>query len=220
MEKLTDMSTTIDDTERELRAQRIVTEWDGIFPVYEAFYIHAIMYAADRAVESFERYDLAHANDQSAPDQVSAVHEALGHAGALSRFFWPSGAGPRRKPAAIALTNARADKLRAAFQLNDKSPLKARALRDALEHFDERLDNYLLSSDAGQYAPIPQIGDSRDLPNGRNHIFKLVDPTLSAFVILDSKFDFASIRTAVVEILIDARTMSKNGDRLRPVPRN
>ena len=49
-------------------------------------------------------------------------------------FFWSPGAGPARKRAIRALSEVRAKKLRAAFQLTDASPLKARSLRDALEH--------------------------------------------------------------------------------------
>lgn len=99
--------------------------------------------------------------------------------------------------------------------MTDDSPLKDRSLRDALEHFDERLDRYLLSSDAGQYMPAPTIGDSEGLPNGRDHIFKLVDPKTESFVVLDSKFNFGAIRKEVTRILLDARRMSQNGDRLR-----
>lgn len=214
------MSSIVDSAELEQRAALIVRESEGIWPLYEAFYIHSIMYTADRAIEAFERYDAALAAGRSAPDQVSPVHEAMGYAGSLSRFFWSSGAGPARKRAIRALSEARAKKLRAAFQLTDASPLKARSLRDALEHFDERLDEYLLTSDAGKYAPIPQVGDSSDLPNGHDHIFKLVDPARSAFVILDQKFEFAEIRGEVARILLEARAMSKNGDRLRPIDRS
>ncbi len=208
--------TPLSESDLDLRARRIVNEWDGIYPLYEAFYIHSIMYSADRVLEAFERYDSLRRKNAPAPDQVSAVHEALGHAAALSRFFWPSGVGPRRRTAQRELTQARAAKLRTAFGLTDSSPLKDRSLRDALEHFDERIDRYLLSSDAGQYMPVPRIGDSSTLPDGMHHIFKLVDPATESFVILDSKFRFGEIRQEATRILLEARRMSKSGDRLKP----
>jgi len=176
------------------------------------------MYTADRVLEAFERYDRLREEGASAPDQVSAVHEALGHAAALSRYFWPSGAGPRSRAPLRALTAARAAKLRSAFDLTEASPLKDRALRDALEHFDERLDHYLLTSDAGQYIPVPRVGDSTDLPDALTHIFKLVDPATETFVILDRKFPFGPVRREATRILLAARRMSKTGDRLSPKP--
>ncbi len=200
------------------RAGLITDEWNGIFALYEAFYIHSIEYSADRSIEAFERYDAMRASGASGPDQVSAIHEALGHAASLSRFFWPSGAGPRARPALRDLKDARARKLRQAFGSEDHSPLKDRSLRDALEHFDERIDLYLLTSDAGTYMPVPRIGDSTELPNGREHVFKLVDPDRQRFVILDKKFNFGEVRDEVTRILRLARQMRENGARLRPQP--
>jgi hypothetical protein len=210
----------LDPAEIERRASFIIEASEGIHPPYEAFYIHSVMYAADRCIESFERYDASRAQGRPAPDQVSAVHEALGHAGAVSRFFWPSGAGPKRPKALRELASARAAKLRAAFQLTDASALKDRNLRDALEHFDERIDEYLLGSEAGQYTPVPRVGDSGALPNATDHVFKLVDPDRACFLILDHKFDFGGIRAEVALILQDAHYMDRHGARLRPVPRN
>jgi hypothetical protein len=83
-----------------------------------------------------------------------------------------------------------------------------------LEHFDERLDQYLLTSDAGRYLPLPRVGDSEGLPDGINHVFKLVDPERQVFVILDRRFEFGPIIAEVAQILLAARRMSENGDRL------
>ena len=68
---------TIDEGDLDLRGARIVAEWDGIYPLYEAFYIHSIMYSADRVLEAFERYDAAHGSNASGQDQVSPVVEFL-----------------------------------------------------------------------------------------------------------------------------------------------
>lgn len=106
--------------------------------------------------------------------------------------------------------------LRAAFNLTGDSPLRDRSLRDSLEHFDERLDKYLLTSDAGQYMPLPRVGDSEGLPDGNRHIFKLLDPDRSVFMVLDAKFDFAPVRAEVARVLIEAGRMSRSGDRLSP----
>ena len=204
----------MDIDELERRAGKIADEWQGIFATYEAFYIQSIMYTADRCLESFERYDKLRRDGGAGVDQVSAVHEALGHAASLSRYFWQSGAGPRKRPKMSALQKARAQKLRDAFGLSDSSALRDRSLRDSLEHFDERLDEYLLRSGAGQYLPLPRVGDSDGLPDGIKHIFKLVDPERQVFVILDRRFEFGPILAEVEQILLAARRLSENGDRL------
>ena len=204
----------MEKSELDSRADRIVGEWSGIFAPYEAFYIHSILYSADRVLEAFERYESLRSKAAPGPDQVSAIHEALGHAASLSRFFWPSGAGPKKSVAQKALSSTRAKKLREAFRLTDTSALKDRSLRDALEHFDERLDAYLLTSDAGQYAPLPRIGSADGLPAPGIHIFKLVDPDAQEFVILDRKFNFGRVRAEASTILLKARQMSQAGDRL------
>lgn len=208
----------VDEQERLYRARQITEEWGGIFPAYEAFYIHSILYTADRSIEAFERYDTGKAEGAVDPDLVSAVHEALSHAASLSRYFWPSGAGRQVPVPYTKLKEARARKLRDAFQLRDSSPLKDRSLRDALEHFDERVDRYLLTSDAGHYMPLPRIGDSSSLPDGRNHVFKLVDSERQVFLVLGQHFAFAPIREEVTRILLSARRMSKTGDRLQVDP--
>jgi hypothetical protein len=193
-----------------------VDHYSGIFPPYEAFYIHSIMYEADRVLAAFEQYGELRSKDASWPDQVSAIHEALGHAGALSRFFWPSRSSRFVSKSIQALREARAGKLRLAFRMGDESPLKDRRLRDALEHFDERLDKYLLTSGAGEYAPVPRIGDSEGLPDGANHVFKLVDPSRSTFLILDVKLQFGGIREEAARVLLETRRMMQNGARLLP----
>jgi len=66
--------------ELDSRADLIVGDWNGIFGLYEAFYIHSIMFTADRCLASFENYDLLRREGGPGVDQVSAVHEALGHA--------------------------------------------------------------------------------------------------------------------------------------------
>jgi hypothetical protein len=174
------------------------------------------LYVADRCLDGFDHYEHLRTSGVVGHDQVSAVHEAMGHAAALSRYFWPSGVGPKQHASFKRLRQARAAKLRMAFGLTDESPLRDRSLRDALEHFDERLDVYLLTSDAGQYIPVPRVGDSTGLPNGVTHVFKLVDPDRQVFIILDTRFEFGNLRDEVQRIYSAAKVMTETGDRLPP----
>lgn len=201
--------------EIERRAILIAETLGGIHPPYEAFYIRSIIYSVGRAREAFERFNAARAVSDTNENQLSAIHEALGHTGSLSRFFWPSGSGGRGLKSRKKLKNARATKLREAFGLTDNSPLKDRRLRDSLEHFDERLDEYLLTNDSGDFFPDALIGDSKVADDRATHIFKLVDPGSSCFVLLGEKYFFQDIQREVYRIYDLAVEMDRNGCKLR-----
>jgi len=210
------MNNSLNKEELDRRAEIITKQYAGIHPPSEAFYINSILYSAGRAREAFQRFDVARSLNDTEAFQVSSVHEALGHSGALSRFFWPSYYKKESK-ALRSLKEQRAKKLRAAFALTDTSALRDRGLRDFLEHFDERLDQYLLRHDSGYFFPGAQIGDSSlalaDDPKG--HIFKLVDPSTCCFVLLGEKHYFADLRKEVERVYELVNEMDKNGCRLR-----
>ena len=104
--------------------------------------------------------------------------------------------------------------MRQAFDLSDDSPLKNRGLRDLLEHFDERLDQYLLRNDSGYFFPDAMIGDSALSDDKSGHLFKLVDRNSSCFVLLGEKHFFDGILTEVNKIYDRAREFDSNGRRL------
>jgi hypothetical protein len=204
----------LSDADIERRASSIASEWDGIYPAYEAFYIQSILYAAGRADAAFECFELARIQGESDAAQVSAIHEALGHAAGLSRFFWPSALGGRRAAALLGLRQARAAVLRAAFALDDDSPLRDRNLRDSLEHFDEKLDSYLLANTTGYFFPDPMVDYADIVDENVGHIFKLVDPQRSIFVILGQKFDCGTVSREVSKVLKFVEAMARSGARI------
>jgi hypothetical protein len=207
----------IDQAELDRRASLIVEQFEGIHSPYEAFYIRSIAYSAGRARDAFLRFAAAKAVRDTADNLVSSIHEALGHAASLSRFFWPSGLGGRSSAALKKLKAARALNLRNAFDLNDESPLKNRKLRDSLEHFDERLDFYLLTQDSGYFFPDAMIGDLEAADDPVGHLFKLVDPDRACFVLLGEAHCFGGLRKEVERIHDLALIMDRNGCRLRSV---
>ncbi len=204
----------IDINELEERANIVKNEWNGIFAPYEAFYIHSIIYAAERTLGAFDRYDFEvnFAKEKSAMMAISAIQEALTHAANLSRFFWPS--RPKGEKPIIRLKNARAEKLRQAFQLSDSSPLKDRTLRDTLEHFDERLDRFLLENDAGYFIPTPIVAELEQIDEVTK-IFKMADPHKGVFVLLGECFEYENIRNEVILINELAQNFDEKGSRLR-----
>lgn len=198
----------LDDDVRKEREALIAREYHGIYPAYEAFYIQSIIYAAERSDAAFERFDEAVAAHLPPTLIVATVQEALTHAGALSRFFWPM------KKKENVLTVARGIRLRDAFALDETSALKWRRLRNAFEHFDEDLDRFLLDDRAGCFFPSPLVDDQALTDDSIGHIFKLVDPKHGICVLLGEKFEFRPLRSEVRRILSRARQMDEQGGRL------
>jgi hypothetical protein len=180
----------LDKAELERRAHLTVTECDGIQPPYVAFYIEAIYYAAERAAAAFQRFTESAKAGKSASDIVASVHEALGHA-------IEKKARPR----------ARAARLRQLFAVGNGSALQDRNLRNALEHFDERLDEYLLADIAGYIFPDPMVEDADLADEELGHIFRLVDPQTETFVLLGKKHLFGAMRSEVERIAALAGSM-------------
>jgi hypothetical protein len=195
------------DAERARREKIVIDDCQGILPYTEAFYLESIAYTAGRAVSAFIRFDEAVSTKDSNDDIVAAVQEALTHVAALSRFFWPA-----RK---TALSNARGKRLREAFQVPEGSPLQSRELRNALEHFDERLDEFLLEDHAGSFFPSAMVDDASLSEEQTGHIFRLVDPKTSKFVLLGTAYSFGELHREAERIQSLAEESSDRGGRLR-----
>ncbi|WP_224041641.1 hypothetical protein [Cupriavidus respiraculi] len=76
-------------------------------------------------------------------------HSILTHASNISRLLWPI-PGKRNDPHRESRAE-RGAKLRELLGVGDDHPLRNRALRDHLEHFDERLDDWDRTSEHGNY---------------------------------------------------------------------
>ncbi|OPF92702.1 hypothetical protein [Rhodopseudomonas palustris] len=202
----------IERQEIRRREQIVSKEYGGILPHCEAFYIHSIHYSASRAQRAFGRLSEELLQGLSATFITASIHEALSHSAALSRYFWPS----RNKGVA----EARSFKLRRAFSLDDGSPLRNRKLRDALDHFDERLDEYLLTYDTGYFFPTPMIDNHELASDPSARIFKLVDPHAKRFVVLGEQFSFEHLAEETARISALAQLMGNTGRLLStPSPR-
>ena len=205
----------MDINEKERRAEIIATKFDGIFPPVEAFYILSIAYSAKRCLDAFNRYDALGKKEENAEDLVSIVQEAVGHAAALSRYFWPSPHGKKKQPMLKELKETRGEKLRKAFEVNEESPLFNRDLRNAWEHFDERLDEYFLENDSGYFFPSCLLDTHILADDPTGHIFKLLDIKEECLVLMGKKYFYAPIRTEVLRLHCQSKDFDANGSRLR-----
>lgn len=208
----------MNNIELEKRALICANDFKGIVPYNEAFYLHSIIYSATRCLDSFARFDKLKTTQGNAEDLVSLVQEAIGHSAALSRYFWPSESKHQKKtqPNLATQKEKRGEKLRIAFHLDESSPLFNRSLRNAWEHFDERLDAYFLESESGYFFPNCILGSHTLADEPIAHIFKLLDTESECLVLLGVKFFFSPIRVAVQTILNLALEFDTNGARLPP----
>ncbi len=191
----------ISNEELERRAEITLDTCGGIQPIHIAFYDISIRYSAERALAAFELYDYLRYENADAESLISAVQEAVGHVGALSRYFWPSTLGKKKKVIKqYELKLARGKKLREKFKISEESPLSDRDLRNAWEHFDEKLDTYVLSNDAGYFFPTPMIQSHELADDSVGKIFKLLDLESECLVLLGKKFFFGPFRTEVKRI--------------------
>ncbi len=125
-----------------------------IWPQHEVFYIESMLFHTRQACASMEyisdligRIDKLRGEGRTPEFDCSIaldhVQSVVLCAAAISRYFWP--VRKNHLP--------RGAYLQAVLQINDDSPLRDRSLRDAAEHFDERLDKYLSAGIVGLIMP-------------------------------------------------------------------
>jgi hypothetical protein len=183
----------------------IAEQYSGILPFHEAFYIRSIGVAAQKGAEEFENY---RTRIRSKDEVLRAIHDlqtALTHAAIVSRFFWPASRD--------LLTVTRAARLRLGYNLNDSDPLADRALRNAIEHFDERLDKFLARSPTGPIVDMV-IGDHSIADDPLGYVLRLVDSEAEIFVLLGKKFRFVGVEMSLRSISNLSVAMAKKGYRL------
>jgi len=184
-----------------------------IWPEHEAFYIQSMLFHTRQACVSIDLVaDLVGRLSSErkfgiAPDFDCSV--ALDHvqnivirAAAISRYFWPS-----RKH-----SNDRDTRLRSAFQINDDYVLRNRDLRDAAEHFDERLDTYLEGGIVGYIIPEwfgPQL--KKEVPT---HYFRAYFINTGHLQILDQEFFVQPIVQEVIRVHNLLASFDENGGRM------
>lgn len=142
-----------------------------------------------------------------------SIHSLLTHASNISRMFWPprpskvkaegQGAGPED-------FSERGATLRAAVGLpDDGHPLKSRRLRDHLEHFDERLDDWVNTSHARNYAQdtIAPWGSISGI--AESDVMRWYDQQSRRFIFRGESLDVQELVTAIGKLLPVARAASE-----------
>ena len=167
-----------------------------ILPFYGVFYLQAMLFNTHGALSSLDRVvtklegRLGEPWDSSDGREVlDGVQSIATHAAALARYFWP--ADKRYK--------SRGDHLRKVFKVDESSSLFDRELRNSLEHFDERLDDYLRHQPMGMFYPEyvgPTFSDN-GVPTHRHRAYFTDTDT---FVVLGKKFRIDPICIEVARV--------------------
>lgn len=182
-----------------------------IWAPHQAFYIQAMLFNSESATRSVQHFnsviDVVLENSPEDPLSAIPVHDLLSHlqnvvmqAAALSRYFWP-------------VRNAHAERgteLRRALRVGDDSPLRSRDLRNAIEHFDERLDAFLAGGLVGHILPeyVGPLVESRDVPV---HLFRAYYLDVGVFELLGRRYEMNPIAIEVGRVHELLRKMNSEG---------
>lgn len=181
-----------------------------VHPPYQAFYIQSMLFNAASAVRSVHQVnamlDAAVTSSPEAPYEalygtrfLAELQSLVVHAAALSRYFWPVGKDHRW----------RGDELRQVFEITDDNPLRSRELRNAIEHFDERLDRYLADGIVGYILP-EYIGTAIKSDGVPAHIFRAYYVETASFQLLGDTYAIQPIASEVGKIY--SKLVKMDGD--------
>lgn len=187
----------------------------GIQAPYEAFYVHAMLFSTRSAMSSIESVttmlsDISEGRrgekgSETDMDQIlNQLQNVIAQGAALSRYFWPV-----RKE-----HDARGSQLRKAIEVTDDSALKVRSLRDAIEHFDERLDIYLCADSVAGVVMPQYVGNSIEAGPIPNHFFRAYFVDTGVFQLLDENYEIPPIADEISRVHESLKTSLQSGGRL------
>ena len=161
-------------------------------PSFERAYLRELLIQAEYALLGVQRMN--ELLQQDAP--VLFFREAQGvlsHAAAISRLLWP----PRNKDERA---RTRGEHLRSVLQVPDDHALQARTLRDHLEHFDERLDQWTQETTHGTIVDLC-IGPASSFVGGasvgRGDFLRVYEPDRNVFTFRGDEFNIQELVTGI-----------------------
>lgn len=175
-----------------------------VWPHHIAFYEESLRSRVTSALNSVE---VANSIIQTLPSEeplssdwrrvlLDEMQNIVIQSGAISKFFWPPRNGKNE------LHKKRGEFLQKLFNIKPDSPLKSRKVRDHIEHFDEKLDNYLYDPQkpvSGYIFPelVADIDDNEGTPH---HIFRGYYLQTGIFQILNEQIEINSLVEEIVKI--------------------
>jgi hypothetical protein len=192
-----------------------------IWPPYEACYIQSMLFNSTSAVRSIlwlenilsklpERATAEDIDRLPAKFILNELQNMVLQAGALSRYFWPVRSDYK----------ARGQLLQECFAVSEASPLFNRDLRNAIEHFDERLDKYFSRVVVGCFFPEYVGGRPHDKDGVPGHFFRAYFVDTEEFRLLDKDFEMKPLADEILFVHEHLELMDKEGGRFQPAKRD
>jgi hypothetical protein len=129
------------------------------------------------------------------------IHSFLTHAAVVSKIFWPAD----RKKA------ERGEYLRTLFDLEDDHPLMSRSVRNDLDHFDERIDEWALKSKG--HNRLDHIIGPRNFVGGfffeGGDTFRQYIPNEGVFMFRGNEIDIGKIARSLGQLVSSCEKMEK-----------
>lgn len=153
-----------DEEKEELYAEHV--QEVGIWPPYEAFYLQAILFHTHSVILSREYLDSLE-DDHSNLEVMDFFQTVVLHAASISRYFWPTSWRQKTEKNGLLIRQRRAAKLRDFYKVDENSALYSRNLRNDIEHFDERIDEFVTKFMGGRI--LPEFVGSYEGVEGSNY---------------------------------------------------
>lgn len=152
--------------------------------------------------------------DPGRSDVFIPLQAFVHHTAAVSRIFWPPGA---RDKHARQRSQRRGELLRQSIGIHSPHVIQARTLRDHLEHFDERLDDWAERSKRRNIVhrmvgPRQAIGGDGIEDGDIIHHF---DPAQKAYAFRGEHFDIQALVLGVEDVYLKASSKIELIDRGR-----
>jgi len=190
-------------------------KYPAIPPPYEAFYIEAMLRHTNSALDSAEIVsdwiqlivdDNRKALELPKYKLFEHLQIIIQEAAALSRYLWPVRSGKQQ------VHERRGKEIRLSLDIAEDNALKDRNLRNHIEHFDEKLDEYLLRGSAGEIIP-QDVRAEIPISEVPLHIFKGFYINQRVFILLGKQYEILPLVSAIEEIHEKLSMFMNNGCR-------
>lgn len=178
----------------------------SIWTPHQAFYIQSMLFNTTSSFQSccnaekiIQKISDGKIDPQEKKDiLLDCLQNIVNQSGAISRYFFPSRDGTKGTYKK-SIHKDRGQYLSKVFGVKDDSPLMNRALRNSIEHFDERLDLYLQDGRVGYIFPSLILSEPEDsgIPH---HIFRAYYLKEGIFQVLGERYEIQPIVDEVARI--------------------
>ena len=182
------------------------------------FGLAAVKYL-NHALQQIHNRDLGREEQQFYHSEVfRQIHSLLTHASNVSRMFWPPLPKQKQNETEQDYENrllkidkvVRGRVLKDEYGLNDHNPLKNRALRDHLEHYDERLDHWRNNS-VNRIIVSDTIGPPNAVVGpAESEMMRWFDPTRNIFKFRGEEYNLQGIASSIDQLLILSRKLEED----------